>query len=128
MAVDRNLRILIVDDFPAMRRIMKNLLKKLDLQQVDEAHDGDEALALLRRGSYGLVLSDWNMQPKSGLDLVRDMRRDPRLAGTPFIMVTADAKPESIAAAHQAGVSGYLVKPFTVEALKDKIEHVLGSF
>lgn len=126
MAVDRSMNVLVVDDFPAMRLIMKNLLKKLDLQNVDEAENGQQALEVLRRKAYGLVLSDWSMEPMTGLELLREVRKDEVLKATPFIMVTSEDKAENIAAADDAGVSGYITKPFTAETLKDKIENVLG--
>jgi len=126
MAVDRNINVLIVDDFPAMLLIMKNLLKKLDLQNVDQAENGEQALVMLRRKTYGLVLSDWSMEPVTGLDLLREVRNDDVLKNTPFIMVTSEDDETKIAAADDAGVSGYLLKPFTAETLKDKIENVLG--
>lgn len=126
MAADRNINVLIVDDFPAMLRIMKNLLNSFGFQHIDEAQDGAEALALLRRKPYGLVLSDWNMQPVSGLELLDEARRDAALRAVPFILVTAENKPEHRAAAEAAGASGYLVKPFTPDALKSAIGAVLG--
>ena len=126
MAVDRSMNVLVVDDFPAMRLIMRNLLKKLDLQNVDEAENGEQALEVLRRKAYGLVLSDWSMEPMTGLELLHAVRKDEVLKATPFIMVTSEDKAENIAAADDAGASGYITKPFTAETLKDKIENVLG--
>jgi len=126
MTLDRNINVLIVDDFPAMLRIMKNLLNSFDLHNVDEAQDGEQALSLMHRKPYGLVLSDWNMQPVSGLDLLAEVRGDTKLKHTPFILVTAQNKADDLAKAEAAGVSGYLVKPFTADALRAKIEHVLG--
>lgn len=126
MTLDRNISVLIVDDFPAMLRIMKNLLNSFALQNVDEAHDGEQALAMLRRKPYGLVLSDWNMQPVSGLELLAEVRRDEALKHTPFILVTAENKADERAKAEAAGVSGYLAKPFTAETLKAEISRVLG--
>jgi len=118
--------VLIVDDYKTMLRIIKNLLKQIDFTSVDEATDGAEALAKLRQGSYGLVISDWNMQPMTGLELLQEVRADSRLRATPFIMVTAESKAENVVAAKQAGVSNYIVKPFNAETLRDKIDKVLG--
>lgn len=126
MAVDRNMNVLIVDDFPPMLLILKNLLKKLDLKNIDVAQNGQEALAMLRQKTYGLVLSDWNMEPVDGLELLREVRKDDVLKATPFILVSSEDQTENIAAADDAGVSAYIIKPFTAETLKDKIENVLG--
>ena len=125
MAVDRNLPILIVDDYKTMLRIIRNLLHQLEFSNVDEATDGGSALAKLREKPYGLVISDWNMQPVTGLELLREVRADPRLWQTPFIMVTAESKTENVVAAKEAGVSNYIVKPFNAETLRGKIEKVL---
>jgi two-component system chemotaxis response regulator CheY len=126
MPLDKSMNVLIVDDYKTMLRIIRNLLKQLDFDNVDEATDGSEALAKLRVGAYGLVISDWNMQPMTGLDLLKEVRADPRLKDTPFIMVTAESKTENVIAAKQAGVSNYIVKPFNAETLRDKIEKVLA--
>ncbi len=126
MAVDRNMNILIVDDFLPMRLTMKNLLKKFDLKQVDEAENGAQALNMMRQKSYGLVLSDWDMEPVTGLELLQEVRKDDVLKNTPFILVTSRDDQEFMAAAEAAGVSGYIVKPFTADALKDKIEDAVG--
>jgi two-component system, chemotaxis family, chemotaxis protein CheY len=123
--MDRNINVLIVDDYRTMLRIIRNLLKQLDFNNVDEATDGQEALSKLRAGSFGLVISDWNMQPMTGLDLLKEVRADPRLRDTPFIMITAESKTENVVAAKQAGVSNYIVKPFNAETLREKIEKVL---
>jgi two-component system chemotaxis response regulator CheY len=125
MALDKSINVLIVDDYRTMLRIIRNLLKQLDFDNVEEATDGVEALAKLRAGNFGLVISDWNMQPMTGLDLLKEMRADARLRSTPFIMVTAESKTENVVAAKQAGVSNYIVKPFNAETLRDKIEKVL---
>jgi two-component system chemotaxis response regulator CheY len=119
------MNILIVDDYKTMLRIIRNLLRQLDFQNVDEATDGAQALSMLRTGSYGLVISDWNMQPMTGLQLLQEVRADARLRNLPFIMVTAESKTENVVAAKQAGVSNYIVKPFNAETLKEKIEKVL---
>lgn len=122
--MDRNTNVLIVDDYRTMLRIIRNLLKQLDFNNVDEATDGAEALSKLRAGNFGLVISDWNMTPMTGLDLLKEVRADARLKATPFIMITAESKTENVIAAKQAGVSNYIVKPFNAETLKEKIEKV----
>ncbi len=126
MVNGRAMNVLIVDDYKTMLRIIRNLLKQIDFDNVEEATDGAEALAKLRQGNYGLVISDWNMQPMTGLELLREVRADGRLRATPFIMVTAESKAENVVAAKQAGVSNYIVKPFNAETLRDKIEKVLA--
>jgi two-component system chemotaxis response regulator CheY len=124
--MDRALNVLIVDDYKTMLRIIRNLLKQIDINNVDEATDGAEALAKLRAGSFGLVISDWNMLPMTGLQLLQEVRADVRLRTLPFIMITAESKAENVIAAKQAGVSNYIVKPFNAETLRDKITKVLG--
>lgn len=119
------MNILIVDDYKTMLRIIRNLLRQLDFNNVDEATDGAQALTMLRSGSYGLVISDWNMQPMTGLQLLQEVRADAKLRNLPFIMITAESKTENVIAAKQAGVSNYIVKPFNAETLKEKIEKVL---
>jgi two-component system chemotaxis response regulator CheY len=126
MSIDKNMNILIVDDYKTMLRIIRNLLKQIDYNNVEEAGDGSEALAKLRAGNFGLVISDWNMQPMSGLELLQEVRQDARLKALPFIMITAESKTENVVAAKQAGVSNYIVKPFNAETLRDKIEKVLA--
>lgn len=126
MAIDKTTPILIVDDYKTMLRIIRNLLRQLDFNNVEEATDGAEALTKLRGGGFGLVISDWNMQPMTGLQLLQEVRADGRLKHLPFIMVTAESKTENVVAAKQAGVSNYIVKPFNAETLRDKIEKVLG--
>ncbi|MEZ5825421.1 MAG: response regulator [Geminicoccaceae bacterium] len=128
MAVDKNMPILIVDDYKTMLRIVRNLLKQLNFQNIDEATDGSMAFAKMKEKPYGLVISDWNMQPMTGLDLLRQVRADDGLKGTPFIMVTAESKTENVIAAKEAGVNNYIVKPFNAETLKGKIASVLGPF
>lgn len=125
MALDKNTNVLIVDDYKTMLRIIRNLLKQLEFDNVEEATDGAEALAKLRAGNFGLIISDWNMQPMTGLDLLKEVRADARLKDTPFIMITAESKTENVIAAKQAGVSNYIVKPFNAETLREKIEKVL---
>ena len=123
--MDKNTQVLIVDDYKTMLRIIRNLLKQLGLENVDEATDGQEALVKLRSGNFGVVISDWNMAPMTGLDLLKEVRADSRLKQTPFIMVTAESKTENVVAAKQAGVSNYIVKPFNAETLRDKITKVM---
>jgi len=128
MAVDMNLKILIVDDYKTMLRIIRNLLKQLGFSNVDEATDGSMALQMCRTQDYGLVISDWNMEPMTGLQFLKELRADERLKGTPFIMVTAESKTENVVAAKQAGVNNYIVKPFNAETLKKKMSSVIGEF
>lgn len=127
MALDKATNILIVDDYKTMLRIIRNLLRQLDFNNVEEATDGAEALAKLRGGQFGLVISDWNMAPMTGLQLLQEVRADGRLKALPFIMITAESKTENVVAAKAAGVSNYIVKPFNAETLKDKIEKVMGN-
>jgi two-component system chemotaxis response regulator CheY len=126
MPMDKNMNVLIVDDYKTMLRIIRNLLKQLEFDNVEEATDGAEALQKLRAGNFGLVISDWNMTPMTGLDLLKEVRADARLKDLPFIMITAESKTENVVAAKQAGVSNYIVKPFNAETLKEKIEKVLA--
>ena len=126
MTIDTSLDVLIVDDYKTMLRIIRNLLKQIGFENVDEAADGTEALGKLRAKRYGLVISDWNMSPMTGLELLQAVRADGRLATLPFIMITAESKTENVVAAKQAGVSNYIVKPFNAETLQGKIEKVLG--
>lgn len=130
MAVDTKMRVLIVDDYKTMLRIMRNLLKQLSFENVEEAIDGTAALEKLREfdGDFGLVISDWNMEPMTGIQLLREVRGDDALKQIPFIMVTAESKSENVIAAKEAGVSNYIVKPFNAETLKSKMESVLGEF
>ncbi len=124
MAVDHTMPVLIVDDYNTMIRIIRNLLKQLGFEQIDDASDGSTALAKMRERKYGLVISDWNMEPMTGYDLLQQVRCDPSLSETPFIMVTAESKTENVIAAKQAGVSNYIVKPFNAQTLKSKIDAV----
>ena len=125
--MDTSAGVLIVDDYKTMLRIVRNLLKQIDFHNVEEASDGSEALEKLRAGSFGLVISDWNMAPMTGLQLLQEVRADTRLRSTPFIMITAESKTENVIAAKQAGVSNYIVKPFNAETLQSKIEKVLHA-
>jgi two-component system chemotaxis response regulator CheY len=126
MSVSKDLSILLVDDYKTMLRIIRNLLRQLEFQNIDEASDGTQALQLLMQKSYGLIISDWNMEPMTGLQLLREVRRSDRLKHIPFIMVTAESKTENVIAAKEAGVSNYIVKPFNAETLKMKLQSVLG--
>jgi len=128
MAVDMNMNVLIVDDYKTMLRIIENLLKQLGFKTVAQATDGSMALKMMRENSYGLVISDWNMEPMTGLQLLKEVRADAKLKATPFIMVTAESKVENVAAAKQAGVNNYIVKPFNAETLKTKMTAVIGAF
>jgi two-component system chemotaxis response regulator CheY len=119
--------ILVVDDYKTMIRIIRNLLKQLGFEDVDEAADGKEALGKLREKRYGLVISDWNMEPMTGYELLREVRADPSLSRTPFIMVTAESKTENVVAAKKAGVNNYIVKPFNAATLKNKIDSVFAA-
>ncbi len=123
--IDTSTGVLIVDDYKTMLRIVRNLLKQINFHNVDEASDGAGALEKLRSGEFGLVISDWNMAPMTGLELLQEVRADPRLKTTPFIMITAESKTENVIAAKQAGVNNYIVKPFNAETLQSKIEKVL---
>ncbi|MDX1552978.1 MAG: chemotaxis response regulator CheY [Marinobacter sp.] len=122
--MDKNMKILIVDDFSTMRRIIKNLLRDLGFTNTDEADDGNTALPMLRSGKYDFLVTDWNMPGMSGLDLLKHVRADENLKTLPVLMVTAEAKRDQIVAAAQAGVNGYVVKPFTAAVLKEKIEKI----
>lgn len=128
MAVDMNMQILIVDDYKTMLRIIRNLLKQLGFNNVDEATDGSQALHKLRDKSYGLVISDWNMEPMTGIQLLREVRADAKLKDLPFIMITAESKTENVVAAKAAGVSNYIVKPFNAATLKTKLTSIIGNF
>jgi two-component system chemotaxis response regulator CheY len=127
MAVDLSMPILVVDDYNTMIRIIRNLLKQLGFENIDDASDGASALTKMRGRCYGLVISDWNMEPMTGYDLLKEIRGDPNLAGTPFIMVTAESKTDNVIAAKRAGVNNYIVKPFNAQTLKSKIEAVFAG-
>ncbi len=128
MAIDYNMPILIVDDYRTMLKIIRNLLKQLGFTNVEEATDGSEALGKLRDGEFDLVISDWNMEPMTGLQLLKEVRADERLRAVPFIIITAESKIENVVAAKEAGVSNYIVKPFNAATLKAKLTSVLGPF
>jgi two-component system chemotaxis response regulator CheY len=127
MPVDVSMPILVVDDYKTMIRIIRNLLKQIGFENVDEAADGSEALSKMRERKYGLVISDWNMEPMTGYELLKEVRSDGHLSRTPFIMVTAESKTENVVAAKKAGVNNYIVKPFNAQTLKNKIDAVFSD-
>jgi two-component system chemotaxis response regulator CheY len=127
MAVDKSTPILIVDDYQTMLRIIRNLLTQLGFENVDEASDGTAALQKLKQRPFGLVISDWNMEPMSGLELLRAVRAEPRLKDLPFVMVTAENRPERIAMASEAGASSLVVKPFDANVLSERIAVAMGG-
>jgi two-component system chemotaxis response regulator CheY len=124
MSVNFAMPVLVVDDYSTMVRIIRNLLRQVGFHDIDDASDGLSALKRLRERQYGLVISDWNMEPMSGYELLKEMRADPALEAVPFIMVTAESKTENVIAAKQAGVSNYIVKPFNARTLQNKIEAI----
>ncbi|MBI3709275.1 MAG: response regulator [Proteobacteria bacterium] len=128
MSVDLKMPVLIVDDYKTMLRIVHNLLKQIGFENVEEATDGGAALQKLRDRNFGLVISDWNMEPMTGLQLLKEVRSDIKLKGVPFIMITAESKTENVVAAKAAGVNNYIVKPFNAATLKQKLVTVLGDF
>lgn len=122
--MDKNMKILVVDDFSTMRRIIKNLLRDLGFTNVQEADDGTTALPMLQGGDFDFLVSDWNMPGMTGIDLLRAVRADPKLASLPVLLVTAESKREQIIEAAEAGVNGYVVKPFTAGTLQEKIDKI----
>ena len=122
--LDLSLKVLVVDDFSTMRRIVKNLLKQIGYKDIDEAEDGVQALSKLQDGGYGLVVSDWNMPNMDGLEMLKAVRQDPAIKNIPVLMVTAEAEKEKVITAIQAGVNNYVVKPFTGEILKEKLDKI----
>lgn len=123
-----NLKVLIVDDYKTMLKIIGNLLKQIGFQHIEEATDGTMALEKLKKEKFDLIISDWNMEPMSGLDLLKTVRSDGELKNLPFIMVTAESKVENVGIAKQAGVTNYIVKPFNAQTLKSKLTSVFGDF
>ncbi|BAF69715.1 chemotaxis response regulator CheY [Nitratiruptor sp. SB155-2] len=121
---NKNIKILVVDDAPTIRRILKNALKEMGYENVDEAEDGQVALQKLRSGNYQFVITDWNMPNMTGIELVQEIRKDPKLKHLPILMVTAEAKKENIILALKSGVNNYIVKPFTPKVLKEKISAI----
>lgn len=128
MAVDMNMKVLIVDDYKTMLRVLHNLLRQMNFTDIEEAEDGAEALGKLKQDTYGLVISDWNMEPMSGMELLKEIRADEAMKDLPFIMITAESSSENVKAAKEAGVSNYIIKPFTAETLQTKLVSVLGDF
>jgi len=122
--LNTKVKVLMVDDLPTMRRILKNLLKQLGFENIDEAENGEDALRKLKSGNYGLVVSDWNMPVMKGLELLKHIRNDPQLKDILFLIVTAVAEKEKVIEAIKAGVDNYIVKPFTCEVLKEKLEKI----
>ncbi|MCF6325681.1 MAG: response regulator [Devosiaceae bacterium] len=127
MSLDASSPILVVDDYSTMVRILRNLLKQLGYENVDDAADGTEALKKINEKQYGLIISDWNMEPMTGYDLLRQVRAKSETMRLPFIMVTAESKTENVIAAKKAGVNNYIVKPFNAQTLKGKIDAVFGA-
>ncbi len=121
---DYKMKIMVVDDFSTMRRIVKNVLKQLGFENIEEAEDGAQAFAKLKTGGFGFMVSDWNMPNMDGLDLLKAVRKDPDLKSLPILMVTAEAEKHKVVTAIQAGVNNYVVKPFTVEVFKEKMDRV----
>ncbi|NTW67112.1 MAG: chemotaxis protein CheY [Nitrospirae bacterium] len=121
---DLKMKILVVDDFSTMRRIVKNVLKQLGYENIEEAEDGAAALVKLKAGSYGFMVSDWNMPNMDGLQLLKEVRKDPQLSSLPILMVTAEAEKDKVVTAIQAGVNNYIVKPFTAEVFKEKMDKI----
>ncbi|WP_256367382.1 chemotaxis response regulator CheY [Microbulbifer harenosus] len=122
--MDKTMKILVVDDFPTMRRIIRSLLKELGFNNVDEAEDGQEGLAKVNSGGFEFVVSDWNMPNLNGLDMLKQIRANAATSALPVLMVTAEAKKENIVAAAQAGANGYIVKPFTAATLEEKLNKI----
>ena len=125
--IDKSLKVLIVDDFASMRRIVKNTLKQIGFKNILEADDGTTALAMLKEQKIDVVLADWNMPKMSGLELLKTVRKDDTLKNIPVLMVTAEAQKENVIEAIQAGVSNYIVKPFTPDSMKQKLEQTLAK-
>jgi two-component system chemotaxis response regulator CheY len=127
VSLDLSTPVLVVDDYQTMVRILRNLLKQIGFNDVDDASDGQAAFEKLKTKKYGLVISDWNMAPMTGYELLQQVRADAELNALPFIMVTAEAKTENVVAAKKAGVNNYIVKPFNAETLRSKISAVFGG-
>jgi two-component system, chemotaxis family, chemotaxis protein CheY len=127
MAIDRNMKVLVVDDYQTMVQIIRNLLRQLGFVSIDEANDGSAALDMMRQKDYGLVISDWHMAPMSGYELLREVRADDRLSQTPFIMVTAENRVEKVIEAKKAGANTYIVKPVNAATLKSKIDDMFAG-
>lgn len=128
MALDQSMRVLIVDDYKTTIRIIQNMLRQIGFENLEEASNGQEAYAKMQAKPFGLVISDWNMEPVTGYELLGMVRADPNLKQTPFILVTAESKTENVIAAKRAGVNNYIVKPFNAVTLKEKIAAIFGAF
>ena len=124
MQIDRDMEIIVVDDFSTMRKIVKDLLNELGFSKFDEADDGSTAWPMIQSGKYGLIVSDWNMPQMTGIELLKKVRSHPDLKETPFLLITAEAKRSQILEADEAGVDGYIVKPFTATTLNEKIHNI----
>jgi len=124
MMTDYKMKILVVDDFSTMRRIIKNILRQLGYERIEEAEDGAQALTKLKNGDFEFIIADWNMPNMDGLELLKNVRADQRLKDMPFLMVTAEAEKEKVVEAIKAGVNNYIVKPFTAELLKEKMDKI----
>lgn len=122
---DKNMKVLVVDDFSTMRRIVKNLLRQNGYTNIEEAEDGEQAYSKLQGGGFGFVVSDWNMPNMDGLELLKKVRSDPSLKDLPVLMVTAEAEKDKVITAIQAGVNNYIVKPFSGEVLKEKMDKII---
>ncbi len=125
---DNRIKVLVVDDFSTMRRIVKNILKQLGFEDIEEAEDGAHAYSKLKNGGFGLLVSDWNMPNMDGLELLKKVRTDPDLKGLPVMMVTAEAEKEKVIEAIKAGVDNYIVKPFTAEVMREKLERIFEKY
>jgi len=123
-----NMKVLIVEDYKTMLRVLHSLLRQMNFTDIEEAEDGAKALEKLKQDTYGLVISDWNMEPMSGMELLKEIRADEGMKDLPFIMITAESSSENVKAAKEAGVSNYIIKPFTAETLQTKLVSVLGDF
>ncbi len=128
MAVNMNMPVLTVDGYKPVLRIIRNLLSQIGFNNIEEATDGSAALLMLRQKDFGLVISDWNMEPMTGLQLLKEVRADEQLKSLPFVMIKAESKTENVVAAKEAGVSNYIVKPFSPATLKTKLMTVFGNF
>jgi two-component system chemotaxis response regulator CheY len=126
LSIDTSLKYLVVDDFATMRKVVRSSLRELGIVSMDEAEDGQQALSILKKGGFGFVVSDWNMPNMQGIDLLRAIRADPELRHIPVLLVTAENKRENILEAAQAGVNGYIVKPFTADTLREKLEAIFA--
>lgn len=124
MVLDTTINVLVVDDFATMRRIIKNLLKQIGYERIEEAEDGLKALQMLKSSKFDLIISDWNMPQMTGIELLQAVRKDPAMSKTPFLMVTAEADKDNVLMAIKMGVSNYIVKPFTAEVLQEKLDKI----